>query len=278
VAKTKGKSRAAAKKVKAAGKAVKAAVVEKVVPKIKTTILKAKETVDKKTGKTVVRAIKPAKATKPSQPLPPPGPPPPPPPRTELASIRDIARLTRYGERFGANKIDVRWLPIALPVTSGSLGVMDPSVPKSFRVIDRPSGNGQFRSMLSIARGDDGKERLAAITIHVGRPPIERWSVAHFKGQKPPKDATQLPRVAVTSGWLVLVDGGSPPGVISVPAAAGVTPIEVPLTDGRKALALPCGKGEFVCYWAVDAADKPICLVVDFDVFSQKDWKARPPQ
>ena len=24
--------------------------------------------------------------------------------------------------------------------------------------------------------------------------------------------------------------------------------------------------------------DKPICLVVDFDVFSQKEWKARPPQ
>lgn len=284
VAKTKGKSRAPTgqKRVKAAAKgvkaAVKAAVVEKVVPKLKTTILKAKETVDKKTGKTVVRAIKPAKATKPSQPPPPPGPPPPPPPRSELASIRDIARLTRYGERFGANKIDVRWLPIALPVTSGSLGVMDPAVPKSFRVIDRPSGNGQFRSMLSIARSDDGKERLAAITIHVGRPPIDRWSVAHFKGQKPPKDATQLPRVAVTSGWLVLIDGASPPGAISVPAATGVTPIEVPLTDGRKALALPCGSGEFVCYWAVDAADKPICLVVDFDVFTQKDWKARPPQ
>src|SRR6476620_7847792 len=159
VAKTKGKSRAAAKKVKAAAKAVKAvakaAVVEKVVPKIKTTIFKAKETVDKKTGKTFVRAIKPAKATKPSQPPPPPGPPPPPPPRSELTSMRDIARLTRYGERFGANKIDVRWLPIALPVTSGSLGVMDPAVPKGFRVIDRPSGNGQFRSMLSVARSDD---------------------------------------------------------------------------------------------------------------------------
>ena len=54
-------------------------------------------------------------------------------------------------------------------------------------------------------------------------------------------------------------------------------PVEVPLTDGRRALALPCGNGEFAAYWAVDAADKPICLVVDFDVFTQKDWKARPP-
>ena len=49
----------------------------------------------------------------------------------------------------------------------------------------------------------------------------------------------------------------------------------VPLTDGRRALALPCDEGEYAAYWAVDAADKPICLVVDFDAFTQKDWKAR---
>jgi hypothetical protein len=54
-----------------------------------------------------------------------------------------------------------------------------------------------------------------------------------------------------------------------------VQPVEVPLTDGRRALALPCGNGEFAAYWAVDTADKPICIVVDFDVFTQKDWKAR---
>ena len=36
------------------------------------------------------------------------------------------------------------------------------------------------------------------------------------------------------------------------------------------------GNGEFAAYWAVDAADKPICVVIDFDVFSQKEWKARP--
>ena len=61
-----------------------------------------------------------------------------------------------------------------------------------------------------------------------------------------------------------------------MPAAAGVQPIECPLTDGRRALALPCGEGEFAAYWAVDAADRPICLVVDFDVFTQKEWKAKP--
>jgi len=59
-------------------------------------------------------------------------------------------------------------------------------------------------------------------------------------------------------------------------STTGVQPVEVPLTDGRRALALPCGKGEFAAYWAVDATDKPICIVVDFDVFTQKEWKARP--
>src|SRR5690606_7496145 len=54
-------------------------------------------------------AVKPKKATRPSLPLPPP---PPkvetPPVRDEMPAPRDIARLTRYGERFGAHKIDVR--------------------------------------------------------------------------------------------------------------------------------------------------------------------------
>jgi hypothetical protein len=87
----------------------------------------------------------------------------------------------------------------------------------------------------------------------------------------------------VITGWIALIDAGKDgkdsPGLVAVPASpAGLQPIEVPLTDGRKALALPCGDGEFAAYWAVDAADKPICLVLDFDVFTQKEWKTRPPQ
>lgn len=223
-------------------------------------------------------AVKPAKPSKPSLPLPP-APPAPPPPRAELVAPRDIGRLLRYGERFGAYKIDVRMLPLALPA-SGALAGFDPGAPKSWRVYDRPVGAGQFRVMLSVARRaeDDkpGQERLAAIVIHVGRPPIAKWTVAHFAGTRPPKSADQLPRIAVTSGWLVLLDAGAgAPGAVAVPPANGVLPVEVPLADGRRALALPCGNGEFAAYWAVDAADKPICLVVDFDVFSQKDWKTK---
>jgi hypothetical protein len=162
-----------------------------------------------------------------------------------------------------------------------------------WHVFDRPIGSGAFRVMLSVARPDDhgtdgvhhgananagtAQERLAAVVIHVGRPPIAKWTVAHFRGLAKPASADALPRTVTTTGWLTLVDAGDgPPGVITLPPPAGVTPIEVPLTDGRRALALPCGNGEFAAYWAVDAADKPICIVFDFDVFTQKAWKSKP--
>jgi hypothetical protein len=212
--------------------------------------------------------------------MPPPAPPPPP-ARDEMHAPRDIGRLTRYGERFGPWKIDTRLLQhIQLPVATGAFALCDPAATKSWRVLDRPSGSGLFRVMLSVARNDDGKERLAAIVIHVGRPPIAKWTVAHFRGQKKPKSADALPRVAVTTGWLTILDAGSDsPGVIATPAespSASIIPVDIALTDGRHALALACGNGEYASYWAVDAADKPICVVVDFDVFTQKEWKARP--
>jgi hypothetical protein len=241
----------------------------------KTKVKKAAPKVPKVVKAVAVKAKK-LKATRPSLPLPPP-PPPAPVERDELPAPRDVARLTRYGERFGDKKIDVRWLPVQLPVASGSLALFDPGAPKSWRVLDRPSGAGAFRAMLSIARTDDNKEKLAAVVIHVGRPPIAKWTVAHFKGGKKPKSADQLPRISVTTGWIALLDAGKDsPGALAVPAGLGIQPVEVPLTDGRRALALPCGNGEFAAYWAVDAADKPICIVIDFDVFSQKEWKARP--
>ena len=231
------------------------------------------------------KTAKPPKSTRVTTKLPPaPIAPAPPPPRDEVPAPRYIGRLTRYGERFGAHKIDVRmWtmagssLPVQLPVSSGALAIFDPSTPKSWRVFDRPAGAGQFRIMLSIARSEDGKpDRLAAIVIHVGRPPIAKWSVAHYKGQKPPKSAELLPRCTVTSGWIALMDASKgSPGVVAVPPTTGIQPIEIPLTDGRRTIALPCGNGDYAAYWAVDAADKPICIVIDFDVFSQKDWKAR---
>jgi uncharacterized protein DUF4241 len=225
-------------------------------------------------------AKKPARGTKPSLPLPPP-PPPPPPTRDEFDADRDIGRLLRYGEKFGAKKIDVRMLQLALPVGSGSLAICDAGVPKTFKVFDRPTGSGVFRVMLSVARtpdkGKPDKEQLAAVVIHVGRPPIAKWTIAHAKGQKAPKSEEQIPQWAVTTGAVALVDAGSgSPGALAVPAMTGVNPVELPLVDGRRALVFPSGNGEFTAYWAIDAADKPVCLVIDFDVLTQKDWKAKP--
>lgn len=222
-------------------------------------------------------AVKPKKPTAPSLPLPP-APPPPPPQRDEMIAPRDIARLTRYGEKLGTKRIDTRPLPLQLPAPSGALAICDPAAPKTWKVFDRPVAPGMFRVMLSVAKDADNKEALAAFVVYVGRPPIAKWTVAHWKGQKKPKSPDQLPTITSTSGWIALLDAGDgSPGAIGVPeTATGTTPIEVPLTDGRRALALPCGEGEFAAYWAIDAADKPICLVVDFDVFTQKEWKTKP--
>lgn len=206
----------------------------------------------------------------------PPAPPAPPPPRDEPIAQRDVARLLRYGEPFGPHKIDVRWLPLQLPATSGALAIFDPAAPKAARVLDRPSGSGQFRVMLSLAKDPAGKERLAAIVVHVGRPPIARWTVAAWKGGKRVANADAMPRVEVGSGWLAIVDAGGPISALAMPPASGIAPIEVPLTDGRRALALACGNGEYAAYWAVDLTDKPVCLVVDFDPFTQKEWNSRP--
>jgi len=200
----------------------------------------------------------------------------------EPLATRDIGRLLRYGERIGGDKIDVRMLPLQLHARSGALAVCDPARPDTWRVLDRPVGSGAFRVMLSIARPDDGTggtERLAAAVIHVGRPPIARWTVAQFRGQPRAATADAVPRTTITGGWLALVDAGDgSPGVIALPPPTGVLPIEVPLTDGRRALALPCGNGAFAAYWALDADDKPICVVVDFDAFTSKAWRAKPPR
>jgi hypothetical protein len=202
--------------------------------------------------------------------------------RDELAAGRDVGRLLHYGEKFGARKIDTRWLPAPLPIASTEIALCDPHAPKSWRVLDRPAGGGAFRLMLSVARDAAGAaapadEKLAALVVHVGRPPIARWTAAHHRGQKAPKSVAALPRITVTSGWIAIVDAGEgSPGAIAVPERpAASTPVEIPLTDGRRAFAVPCANGDYAAYWAVDATDKPVCLVIDFDAFTQKEWRAK---
>jgi hypothetical protein len=282
VAKSKGAAKKAVKPAKSAPKKTKAG--------------KTAKKVEPPRPKLPAVAVKPKKATAPSLPLPPP-PPPPPAHRDEMVAPRDIGRLLRYGEPFGPHRIDVRMLPLQLPAASGALAVQDPLVPKSFRVYDRPVLAGNFRVMLSIAKTSEkggSKERLAAIVIHVGRPPIAKWTVAHFARQKKPRSADELPRADVTGDYVVLIDAGKgSPGSIAVsapppapPPAPGtpgpaplppsIAPVEIPLTDGRRALALPSGDGSFAAYWGVDAEDKAVCLVLDFETFTQKDWKSKP--
>src|SRR5262249_377299 len=87
-------------------------------------------------------------------------------PTTGSLAPRYIARLLRYGERIGSDKIDVRMLPLQFHARSGALAVCDPDRPETWHVLERPIGTGSFRVMLSIARPDEdagagSTERLA---------------------------------------------------------------------------------------------------------------------
>jgi len=113
--------------------------------------------------------------------------------------------------------------------------------------------------------------------IHVGRPPIARWTIAHPSGGKRPKTPEQAPRHTIASGWIAIADpGGGIPPTIAVASASALDAVDVPLTDGRHVLAVPCKPGEYLAYWAIDPTDKPVCLVVDLGAFTAKDWRAKP--
>jgi hypothetical protein len=205
--------------------------------------------------------------------------------RRELPALRDVSRLLRYGERFGAHKIEVRWLANPLPLPSGGFAIVDPAVKKSQRVLERNIAAGNFRCMLAIAV--DGKEsanaggRLAAAVFHCGRPPISRWTVAHFAGTKPPAAGAALPCVVSTSGWVALQDAKStaafddPTALPPPQSASGNMSIERRAGDATPAIAFAVKPGEYTAYWAVDEHDKAVCLVIDFDLFTQKDWKSK---
>ncbi len=180
----------------------------------------------------------------------------------EQAAPRDISRLLRYGEKFGARRIDIRWLPTTLTVSGTTIALGDPGASArgpaavgdrpappgaSARVLERTVAPGRFRVMLAIAKDAAGGEQVAAVVVHVGRPPIARWTVAHFLGQKEPRSPDSLPVISITGDTLAI---GS--------------------------LSLPVPAGNYTAYWAIDATDKPVCLVVDLDVLTQKEWKAKP--
>lgn len=200
--------------------------------------------------------------------------------KRELAAPRDVARLLRYGEQFGNQRIEIRWLAAPLPVPSGAFALVDPSVRKSQRVLDRKVTPGTFRCMLAVAVGGD-KEKLAAVVFHCGRPPIARWTVAHFAGSKPLVVNAALPTVTSTSGWLAVQDATctaavDDAAVLPAPIFSATAMSVERRTAAGVAVAFPVKPGDYTAYWGVDEHDKAVCLVVDFDVFSQKDWRSKP--
>jgi hypothetical protein len=208
----------------------------------------------------------------------------PPAPPGEIGAVREVGRLIRHGEVFGKYRIETRMQPSPVVITSGRIAVGDPSKPSQARVLAHQTAPGKFRVMTSVAN-IDGEERVAAVVMHAGRPPIARWVIAHFEGQKPPKTADQAPgfdiggEVAGIMDALALDALRGDPGDLAQKLAErqGVAAIDhvVDGATGHNVLAFPSGwgSGTYSAYWALDGAGHPVCLVIDFDVFNKADWK-----
>lgn len=219
----------------------------------------------------------------------------PPAPPGEIGALRDVGRLLRHGELFGENKIETRHLPTPVVITSGRIAVADPLTPSAGRVLARQVPPGRYRVMLSVAHVDT-EQRIAAAVMHTGRPPIARWVVAHFEGQKPPRSADQLPTIGVDAGTAAFMDGlvleqlRDQPDEPEPPAQAALVPqltagttaanvgewIADPIS-GRNLIAFTSGWGDgvYASYWALDGAGQPVCLVTDFDLFNKSEWKTK---
>jgi len=194
--------------------------------------------------------------------------------RDEMIAVRDIGRLLRYGEQFGAHKIDVRMLPLQLAVGSGALACSTPPCEELPRLRSSRRCGPVPRDAERRAQRGQGAPRRDRDPC---RSPTDREvTVAHYRGRRSEVrgSAPARPRD------LRLARAARPAmahPVRSRAAPTGVTPLEVSLTDGRRALAL-----------RVAPASSPrtggrcerqaVCLVVDFDVFTQKDWKSRLPE
>ena len=211
-------------------------------------------------------------------------------PPGEVVAVRDVGRLLRHGEVFGANRIEIRMVPWPVVITTGRVAVGDPIGPGAARVLARQVPPGKFRAMLSIAHVGT-EQRVAAAVMHVGRPPIARWVIAHFEDTKPPKSAETPPTHTVEA-----IDALMDAEVLEALRAAATTP-DPPVkqslvaqlgddrtacgtwiadaTTGRNVVAFPAGDGagDYAAYWALDAIGQPVCLVVDYDVFGKGDWK-----
>ena len=206
----------------------------------------------------------------------------PPPASSAAADARRAAGAARYRtadalrRAVRREKIDVRWLPLQLPVASGALGVSIPAVAEELARVRSP---GRQRSVPRDAVDRAHRRRQGAPRrdrIHVGRPPIARWTVAHFKGRRRRSRRPAAARRgddAAGSRCSMRHDRPARRGAAGDDRGPRRSRCRSP--TAARALALPCGNGEYAALLGGRRADKPICLVVDFDVFTQKEWKAR---
>ncbi len=139
--------------------------------------------------------------------------------------------------------------------------------------------------------GDDQRVAAATVRFHAGTP--VRWEVAHLAGT-PRKKGTDpgYPVDALTGSFMDTATQAlikAEPGGWPTPSYKALE--KQLLTDNYRhswgwasyhpdpsahgncvAFSSGWGDGVYSSYWGLDEAGEPLCLLTDFDVFTDEDW------
>ena len=205
--------------------------------------------------------------------------PPPPPvrlvpegPDKELTAERDVARMLRYGEMFGAHRIEIEHSPTPVAMPTGTIALADvPTLITAKRatetVLARRVAKNSFRVMHSLVK-TGGVSRIVAAVMYVGRPPIARWVFAHAEGKRPPKTIAEAPSIEATN--IAITDASL---VEKLKTGARMSP---PDLTGAVALTVGDKPAAVTPYWGLSPEGTPVCLLLDFNAFTASEWRVAP--
>ena len=193
-------------------------------------------------------------------------------PDKELDAERDVARMLRYGEMFGAHRIEIEHSPTPVAMPTGTVALADlPTLTTSKRaaetVLARRVAKNSFRVMHSLVK-TGGVARIVAAVMYVGRPPIARWVFAHAEGKRPPKTIAEAPSIEATT--IAITDASL---IEKLKAGAKLSP---PDLTGAVALHVGAKPAPVTPDWGLSPEGTPVCLLLDFNAFSASDWRAQP--
>lgn len=209
---------------------------------------------------------------------------------------RDRLRLLRDGERFGTGQLALHEVG-QLALTSGVIVTVDPFLVDG-APLTRKVAPGTYPVTLSVATFNDPKgdhdQRVAAAWVRFRQGQPVRWEVATFAGAPRSKQGGE-PGYPVDAGTGAFLDAATQATIQAEPSAWPTPSFKALekqlLTDNYRhtwgwanyqpdpaspgnciAFSAGWGDGVFASYWGLDDSGEPVCLLTDFETFTDEDW------